>query len=191
MTVSLYKWTIQDWHTLVKSGVLAEKKVELLAGDIVQMSPEGFKHSGTNSSVADYLRDLLKGKAYIREGHPITLDESCQGGIIRASEPEPDIAIVKLPREIYLQGHPVAKDIYWLIEVSDRTLAKDLGSKANIYAQNGIPEYWIIDLRNNKVIVHLQPSSGKYQSIKEYRSGEFQPLAFPELNVQLNQLLLY
>ena len=182
MTVSPFKWTISDWHILVESGVLAEKKVELLAGDIVHMNPEGFKHSGTNSNVADYFRELLRGKAYVREGHPVTLDDS---------EPEPDIAIVKLPRDVYLQRHPVAEDIYLLIEVSNRTLTKDLGDKATIYARNNITEYWVIDLQNNQVIIHTQPSLGKYQSIRELRSGVVTPLAFPQIIVNLSRLLLY
>lgn len=182
MSVSLYKWTIQDWHTLVESGVLAEKKVELLAGDIVQMSPEGIPHRNTNHEVVKYLRKILGEIAEVYEAHPVTLDDS---------EPEPDIAVVKTPSTRYRNHHPVAEDIYWLIEVSNRTLAKDLDQKAKIYAQNGIPEYWVIDLKNNKLILHLQPSLGKYQSVKEYRSGALQPIAFPEIKVQLSQLLLY
>ena len=72
------------------------------------MSPEGVPHSYTNRSVADYLRSLLNDIAIVREAHPVTLDNS---------EPEADLAIVRLPKEIYKQHHPYPKDIYWLIEV--------------------------------------------------------------------------
>jgi len=149
MTVSLYKWTIEEWHTLVGSGVLAEKKVELLAGDIVHMSPEEVPHRNTNHEVAKYLRKILGEMAEVYEAHPVTLNNS---------EPEPDIAVVKAPSNRYRNHHPVADDIYWLIEVSKRTLAKDLGDKAKIYARNNIAEYWVVDLQNKKVIVHTQPS---------------------------------
>ena len=53
--VSVFKWSIADWHELVESGVLAERRVELLEGEIVEMSPEGPMHSSTNYSVAKYL----------------------------------------------------------------------------------------------------------------------------------------
>ena len=182
MTVSLYKWTIEEWHTLVESGVLADKKVELLAGDIVYMSPEGVPHRNTNHEVAKYLRKILGEMAEVYEAHPVTLSNS---------EPEPDIAVVKAPSNRYRNHHPVAEDIYWLIEVSKHTLAKDLGDKARIYARNNIAEYWVIDLQNKKVIVHTQPSLGKYQEIKELRLGALSPLAFPEIEVRLDKILLY
>jgi Uma2 family endonuclease len=82
--VSVFKWSIADWHELIESGVLAERRVELLEGEIIEISPEGAMHSSTNYSVAEYFRDLLRDRAIIREAHPITLDNS---------EPEPDIAI--------------------------------------------------------------------------------------------------
>ncbi len=120
MVVTNYKWTIEKWHELVNSGVLDGQKVELLEQEIVCMSPEGVEHSYTNENVVIYLRNLLSGLARVRESHPITLDNS---------EPEPDIAIVRLPETIYRNHHPYAEDIYWLIEVSNRTLTKDLEQK--------------------------------------------------------------
>ena len=109
MASIIYKWSIDEWHELVDSGVLEGKPVELLEGNIVKMSPEGIEHSYTNQSVSDYLTNLLQGKAQIRDAHPITLDNS---------EPEPDIAVVRLPTTIYRQHHPFAQDIYLLVEIS-------------------------------------------------------------------------
>ncbi|BAU67217.1 hypothetical protein STA3757_46270 [Stanieria sp. NIES-3757] len=182
MTLTTYKWSIEEWHDLVNSGVLAGQRVELLEGEIIEMSPEGIPHSYTQQSVSDYLRKLLEGKAYIRDAHPITLDNS---------EPEPDIAIVRLPHSIYAQHHPYAEDIYWLIEVSNETLTKDLAQKTIIYARNGIPEYWVIDLRNNKLIVHTLPQDSNYNQIVEYKVGTVSPLALPQISIDLNRLLLY
>jgi Uma2 family endonuclease len=188
MTVALYKWSIEEWHELVDSGVLAGKKVELLEGDIVKMSPEGIEHSGTNRSVADYLRELLRGIAYISEAHPVILDNSSN---LDSSEPEPDIAILRLPETVYLQHHPYAEDIYWLIEISNRTLKKDLKQKAKVYAANSIQEYWVIDLKNHKVIVHTQPDNDCYQKVEEYIAGVIKPVAFRDIEVELDRLLLY
>ena len=169
MALTTYKWSIAEWHELINSGLLAGKKVELLEGEIVQMSPEGIPHSYTQQSVSDYLRELIRGKAHIRDAHPITLDNS---------EPEPDIAIVCLPVSTYAQHHPYPQDIYWLIEVSNRTLTKDLEQKTITYARNGIAEYWVIDLQNNKLVVHTNPQGDRYCQIVEYKSGTISPLAF-------------
>ena len=110
-----YKWTVADYHQLVATGLLEGKSVELLEGELISMSPEGVPHSYTNRSVADYLRTLLSDIAIVSEAHPVTLDNS---------EPEPDLAIVRLPKELYKQHHPYPEDIYWLIEISNRTLDK-------------------------------------------------------------------
>ncbi|MGK7881259.1 MAG: Uma2 family endonuclease [Crocosphaera sp.] len=182
MTSIIYKWSIDEWRELVNSGILEGKSVELLEGEIIEMSPEGIEHSYTNQSVSDYLRDLLKGKAQIRESHPITLDNS---------EPEPDIAIVRLPETIYRHHHPYPQDLYWLIEVSNKTLKKDLEQKIITYARNGIPEYWVIDLKNKKLIVHTQIKNSRYSQITEYLSGKITSQAFTDLEIDLKKIILY
>jgi Uma2 family endonuclease len=182
MTLITYKWSLDEWHELVDSGLLEGKPVEFLEGNIVEMSPEGIEHSYTNQSVVQYLRQILASKAHISESHPITLDNS---------EPEPDIAIVRLPITIYKQHHPYPQDIYWLIEISHRTLKKDLEQKIITYARNDIPEYWVIDLKNKKLIVHTQPNEDKYLKVAEYQSGIITPQAFSDLKISLDKLLLY
>ncbi|MDJ0588727.1 MAG: Uma2 family endonuclease [Pleurocapsa sp. MO_226.B13] len=188
MTLTTYKWSIEEWHDLVNSGVLSGKRVELLEGEIIAMSPEGIPHRNTNHKVVKYLRKLFDGFAEVYESHPVTLDNSPHS---RASEPEPDIAIVRLPESIYDTHHPYPEDIYWLIEISNETLTKDLERKTITYARNGILEYWVIDLKNNKLIVHTQPQNDSYTQIAEYTAGQIYALAFPKIPIALNRLLLY
>ena len=182
MALTTYKWSIEEWHDLVYSGVLAGKRVELLEGEIIPMSPEGIPHRNTNHKVVKYLRQLLDGVAEVYESHPITLDNS---------EPEPDIAIVRLPESIYDAHHPYPEDIYWLIEISNETLIKDLEQKTITYARNGIVEYWVIDLKNNKLVVHTQPQNDSYSQIVELTTGYISALAFPQISIAINRLLLY
>ncbi|MDJ0595048.1 MAG: Uma2 family endonuclease [Pleurocapsa sp. MO_226.B13] len=182
MASIIYKWSIDEWHELVDSGVLEGKPVELLEGDIVEMSPEGIEHSYTNRSIVKYLRRLLVDLAEVIQAQPITLDNS---------EPEPDVTIARLPEERYKRHHPYPQDIYWLIEVSNRTLKKDLEQKIITYARNGIPEYWVIDLKNKKLIVHTQLQNSSYSQTIEYQSGSLTSQAFPDLEIDLDKLLLY
>jgi Uma2 family endonuclease len=181
--VAAFKWSIEDWHQLVDSGVLENKRVELLEGEIIQMSPESPMHSSTNYSIVEYLKSAFQDRAVIREAHPITLDNS---------ELEPDIAIVSTPYTTYFTRHPYPQDIYWLIEISNKTLLKiDLEQKSKIYARNGIPEYWVIDLINYKVWVHTQPGRDTYLQITEYLSGIISPKTFPDLKISIEQLILF
>ena len=176
-----YKWSIEDYHKAIATGILADKPVELLEGDIIQMSPEGVPHSYINLSVADYLRGLLTGLAIVSEGHPVTLDNS---------EPEPDIAIIRLPLSRYVDHHPYPQDIYWLIEVSNSSLEKDLKEKKIIYARNGIAEYWVIDLQNNRLKVFNSPQNSEYRESQELINGRINPIAFPNIEIEVNRLLL-
>ena len=182
MTTTTYKWSIEEWHELVDSGLLEGKPVEFLEGEIIEVSPEGIEHSYTNDSVVKYLRSILAGLADVRESHPITLDNS---------EPEPDIAIVRLPETIYRSHHPYSQDIYWLIEISNKTLDKDLNQKIITYARNGIPEYWVINLVDKNLIIHTLLQNGRYSQIVEYKTGTVFSLAFPVIAIALDKLLLF
>ena len=182
MTLTTYKWSLEEWHELVNSGLLEGKPVEFLEGEIIEVSPEGIEHSYTNRSIVKYLRRLLDRQAEIIQGQPITLDNS---------EPEPDVAVVRLPETIYRQHHPYPEDIYWLIEISNRSLKQDLEPKIVTYARNGIPEYWVIDLVSKKLIVHTQVQENKYSQVNEYQTGTVSPMAFPEIAIALDQLLLF
>ncbi|MDJ0535815.1 MAG: Uma2 family endonuclease [Xenococcaceae cyanobacterium MO_207.B15] len=179
---TLYKWSVEEYHRMIETGLLEGKSVELLEGEIITMSPEGIPHTFTNHSVVEYLRKLLAGLAIVREAHPITLDNS---------EPEPDIAVVRLPDTIYAQHHPYAQDIYWLIEIADRTLNKDLFEKNITYARNGIAEYWVIDLPNKKLWVMTNPQDNNYLDVQEFTTGIVKPVAFLNIEVELNKLLLF
>ena len=174
------KWSIDDYHLMIKSGVLNNRSVELIEGEIIEVSPESPLHRFTNDSNAEYLREQLAGVAKVFESHPITLNNS---------EPEPDIAIVRLPNINYLTRHPYPEDIYWLIEISNTTLEDDLNRKKRIYASAGINEYWIIDLKNTELIVFREPSGNNYKTKATYNSRAIAPISFPDLQLNVEIML--
>ncbi|MFM1841537.1 MAG: hypothetical protein RLZZ490_268 [Cyanobacteriota bacterium] len=177
--VTLLKWTVQDYHHLVDQGLLSGKNVELLDGNIVTMPPEGPLHSYTTHTSADYLRQKLKGLALVREAHPITLSNS---------EPEPDIAVVVPPQERYKERHPQAQDIFWLVEIANSTQAYDLNDKKRIYAQAGIPEYWVADLTNRQLFVFRTPDNGDYCLQHTYSGGMIHSQAFSEIKISVQEM---
>lgn len=94
---TLAKWSVEDYHRMIEAGILCDRRVELLAGEIVEMSPETPIHYNTTKRGAKYLEALLLDKADVRFNGPVTLTDS---------EPEPDIAIVRLPESTYSDRHP-------------------------------------------------------------------------------------
>jgi Uma2 family endonuclease len=186
MTVTTAKWSIEDYHYMIQTGLLAGRPVELLNGEIIEMPPEGTPHSSLSTSTKEYLSRLLGNRALVREGHPITLPNS-------NSEPEPDLAIVQRLHESvedeYWDYHPYPENIYWLIEFSNTSLNKDLDPKAKAYAAAGIREYWVVNLKEMELVIMREPMNGEYQSKVTMTEGEICLLAFPDVAVSVSKLL--
>ncbi len=179
MSTTIAKWTVQDYQRMVNAGILDERHVELIEGDIIEMVPEGAEHAGRSESLAMLLRRKLDGRAWIREARPITLT---------TSEPEPDIAIVDIAHIPYITRHPIAADVFLAIEVSNTTLQTDLTRKRNLYAQAGIPEYWVLDLQHRCVIVFRQPDQITYRQQQTIKTGTIAPLAFADCTVRIEDI---
>jgi len=173
------KWTIEDYHNMIKSDILTDYKCELINGEIIAMSPELPQHYNTTKKSVNYLENLLKDKADVRFNGPITLTNS---------EPEPDIAIVKLPESKYNEHHPYSDDIFWLIEVANSSLTKDLSIKKELYAQAKIAEYWVINLQTQELIVFRQPEKGNYLIKINWQKPIINSLAFPEIDINISKL---
>jgi Uma2 family endonuclease len=183
-TTELRLWTVDEYHRMIEAEILTtEDRVELLEGQIIQLSPQQPPHAAITQRTWKYLYRLLADRADIRVQLPITLRPN--------SEPEPDIAIVRINSREYIDGHPTADDIFLLIEVADRTLNSDRTSKARIYAQARIPEYWIVDVNARQIYVLREPGEETYQQETILgKDTKFSPLAFPEIEVEVNQMFL-
>lgn len=181
MTIAIAKWTLEEYHRLVDSGMLENKRVELLKGEIVEMPPEGEPHAYFSDESGESLTQLLGKRAKVRQAKPITLPDH--------SEPEPDIAVVQRLGREYLHHHPYPENIFWIIEYSDSSLSKDLEIKTKVYAEVDIPEYWVVNLKTQTLIVFREPCSGQYTSRQDYTSGSITPLAFPDLSIKVSTII--
>ena len=145
------------------------------------MSPEREPHAYYNSEVGDYLRRLLGSRAKVREAHPIALSSD--------SEPIPDLAIVRPLGRAYLEHHPYPSEIFWLIEFSYTTLAKDLNVKKRAYAQAGVLEYWVINLKDSQLNVFKDVKDGAYTTTDLLTNGFVSPHSFNDLKLDVRKLL--
>ncbi len=181
MTVKPAKLTIEQWHKIVDCGVFDRKSVELIEGSIIEMPPEKPIHSGKVLRLCDRLKILLaKEQVIISQGHPITLGNS---------EPEPDIAILKYREQYYEDRHPIASEVYLVIEIANTSIDFDKSNKKSIYAMAGIAEYWIVDLNTNQLIVHRDPEGMDYKSIEHKKVGEISVVAFPNISLDIEEIV--
>ncbi len=181
MTFIAAKWTVEDYHRMIAAGILRDRQVELLKGEIVQMPPEGQPHAYCSDEAGEYLSELLGKRAKVRQAKPITLPND--------SEPEPDLAIVQRLGRDYREHHPYVENIFWVIEYSNTTLEKDLEIKSKIYAEAGIKEYWVVNLKRLHLIVFRDPLDGDYATKFTLTTGTIQPIAFSDISVLVERII--
>lgn len=178
----LHMWTVDDYHRMIASEILTtETRVELLEGQIIEMSPQQLNHAATTQRTWKYLNRMLADKADIRVQLPVTLRPN--------SEPEPDIAVVRIDPREYISGHPTPDDIFLLIEVADSTLNTDRNQKSRTYAKAKIAEYWVLDVNSQQVYVFRKPGENGYtEEVILDINAKLSLIAFPEIEVEIKQL---
>ena len=143
----LWRFTVADYYRMAEAGILKPNdRVELIEGEIVEMSPIGSRHAGCVDQLNELLHSALRGKPFqIRVQNPVRLSD--------VSEPEPDISVLLSREDFYTQSHPTAAEVVLLIEVADASLAYDRHTKVPLYLGSGIQEVWLVDLVNHTIDV--------------------------------------
>lgn len=149
-----------EYERLVEHGCFEDERVELLRGMVVRMSPHGPAHDSTIQRLNRVLGQLLRDRADIRI--------QCAFAASDGSEPEPDVAVVDVAD--YDAGHP--SEAWLIVEVAESSLAKDRGTKAAIYAESDVPEYWVVNLVERVIEVSTRPEGGRYTMLRTFRRGE-------------------
>ncbi|MCW6050415.1 Uma2 family endonuclease [Microcoleus sp. A2-C5] len=180
---TLRKWTVKEYQKLGEMGFFhPEERVELISGNIIRMSAKGTAHTSATRRTATLLRALLENLAAVYTQDPIALDDN--------SEPEPDIAVVRIDPLDYATHHPTPSEVYLIIEVADSSLAYDREIKAKIYARSGIADYWVLNVNDRQLHIFREPAEDGYQS--EVIIGEIasiSPLQFPAFNIAIQEML--
>jgi Uma2 family endonuclease len=179
----LREFTVAEYHRLAEIGLLRpEERVELLDGAIVEMSPIGSRHWGRHVRIVKYLIQALG------EGAEIAGQSSLPLG--NHDEPQPDIAVLA-PRE-YEPPHtpPSPAEIYALVELSDASLRKDLGTKSRVYARHAIADYLVVDLANDALLHHRDPHDLGYRVCDRLAAGDtFELAALPGIQLRADAFL--
>lgn len=181
------RWTTEQFYQMYHLGWFENKRVELIEGEIVEMTPMLGPHATTVTIAGDALRIAFGAGYFVRIQMPLHLSAN--------SEPEPDIAVIAGVPSDYRNGHPANAAL--VVEVSDSTLAYDRRRKTGLYARAGIKEYWILNLVDNQLEVYRQPTVmpkqlagyGYAETTIFQGSESLTPLAAPHVSVAVFNLL--
>jgi Uma2 family endonuclease len=178
-----YRFTADQYHQMGEAGIFgSDDRVELIDGEIISMNPIGDPHAGTVNRLNMELTERLRRTAIVAPQNPVRLAEH--------HEPEPDLAILRFRADFYATLGPRPDDVLLLIEVADSSVEFDRRIKGPLYARNGIPEYWLVDLTRGHVVVYREPDAEGYQSMQVRRRGESLSLALlPDLTITVDDIL--
>lgn len=181
-------WTREEYYKMADAGVFCSgERVELIGGRIVTVNPQNSPHATSLLLLYDTLRQIFPVSYVVRMQLPLDLSPS--------SQPEPDIAVVRGIIRDYATAHPTTAVL--VAEVSESTLTFDRGEKASLYASAEIPEYWVVNLRNQRlevyrdpVLMTSEPYGYGYHTHTQFTAGDtVTPLANPQGVIQVADLL--
>lgn len=161
------RWTWDEYMRMVEAGIFTERdRVELIDGEILEMSPEGSAHAAIADNAAQLIQAAFGRGFFVRRSHPLRLGSS--------SGPEPDLAVVRGKPLDYFDEHPAGAAL--LVEVSQSSQAFDRGTKQRLYAREGVREYWVIDLVERCLWICRRPAPTGYRSVRRVTRGAVRPL---------------
>jgi Uma2 family endonuclease len=153
-----HRLTVGEYYRMAEAGILApDARVELIEGEIVDMTPVGSGHMSVVNRLNRMLTVAVGELAIVQVQGPVRLGDR--------SEPEPDLALLKPRADFYREKHPTPEDVLLIIEVSDTTVAYDRSVKIPLYARHGVLEVWLIDLESSRIYVHRNPHNGSYADV--------------------------
>lgn len=177
------QFSVEDYYSMLEVGVLTEEdRVELIKGEIIEMSPIGSKHGGYVKMLSNIIKETLRQQVITSVQDPVRLG--------RFSEPEPDIAVLKPRADFYTESHPTPKDVFFLIEVADTSIGYDFDVKLPLYAAAGIPEVWILDVQAEQITQHTAPTAHAYSKMDTFRKGMVLKCSILDFELDLSGVFL-
>ena len=178
--VTVHRWTREEYEQMAEAGVFApDKRVELVDGIIYDMSPQKNRHATGIAKGVQALMAAFSPGYHLRPQLPLVLGTY--------SMPEPDLAVVAGDPDDY-EDHP--SEAVLIVEVTETSQYHDRKRKAKLYAETGLQESWILNLRLDGVEVFRNPKNGEYRTKRVFRRGQrISPLARPEVSIAVDDLL--
>ena len=176
------RFTRAEYYRMAEVGILREDdRVELIKGEIVEMSPIGRRHGAFVDNLTRLLVRRLPDEAIVRVQGPLALADD--------TEPEPDLTVLRRRAVPYKEREAWAEDALLVIEVAETSLAYDRSTKLRLYAEAGIPEYWVVDCTAETVEVHRGPTADGYRDVSLVAgAATVTPQAFPDVELRTTDI---
>ncbi len=176
-------FTVREFHQMADAAIFGDDdRLELLRGDIIQMTPIGSRHAACVSRLNRFLGQSIGDQFIVRVQDPVRLNDY--------SEPQPDLAVVKARDDFYRDRHPGPAEVLLVIEVADTSAEIDRTDKALLYAQSGIPELWVVDLTATTVHVYREPAASGYSIHETLNPGRSLPsIVMPSVQLRVDDVL--
>ncbi len=150
--------SVEAWHQMIDKG-LAPERAELIRGVIIEKTSKSFLHTKLADALVEFLRAAISGAFWVRQEAPLTLKDS---------EPEPDISVVEGHRSDY-HAHPTTARLVIGVSVSSLLVDREM---ADVYAEAGVAEYWIVNAAEHCLEVYRTPVNGSYESRQRITESE-------------------
>ena len=175
-------FTRAEHYRMAEVGILKPTdRVELIRGEVVQMSPIGPRHAAFVNNLNQLLVLRLAGRAIVSVQNPVVVDDY--------SEPQPDLVLLRRRAVPYKETHGAPEDVLLLIEVAETSIRYDRTTKLRLYAEAGVPEYWIVDGTSESVEVYRSPSVNGYDEIAVITgTASVSPQAVGDLELPLPEI---
>ena len=183
-----YRYSVGEFEQMAAKGAFDDKRVELLYGDVHVLRDLNLRQGGLNPMAAMgnlhfIAMRVLSHELYGKLSGPVAISCQLPFNLDGYSQPEPDFTLVK--RENAHPRLPTAQEVMAVIEVSDSTLRFDQTDKLKAYAENGIPEYWILDVEQMQLEVYREPKGNAYLFKHVLQKGQSASLLeFPDIALE-------
>lgn len=176
-------FTVDEYYQMADAGILGpEDRVELIDGEIIQMSPISDRHAACVNRANHLFVTSFGVRAVVSVQNPIQLNNY--------TEPEPDILVLKPRSDYYASKKVRAEDALLVVEVAHKTLRYDRYIKVPRYAAAGVPEVWIENLSADELLVYRDPGPDGYAlSFPLHRGDSVTPVTFPDVVFKVEELL--
>lgn len=176
------RFSVDDYYKMIEMGMIDDyEKAEIIDGEMIQKMTIGDRHALAVDMLSQFFFRNVPDTVRVRIQNPLRLSDF--------DEPEPDIVLADLTKYDG-RRHPRPAETLLVVEVADATLKFDRSRKVPLYAEAAIPEVWIVNLRNDLIEVHQEPSAGIYQTTKLYRRGETViSSVLPDLSLSVDEVL--
>jgi Uma2 family endonuclease len=176
------RFTRKEYWRMAEVGILGEReRVELIEGEIVEMSPVGRRHTAFVDNLSRLLIRRLPDHVIVRVQGPVALADD--------TEPQPDLTVLRRRAVPYKDREAWAEDALVVVEVAETSLAYDRSIKRRLYAAAGIPEYWVVDCAAETVEVHRDPGPDGYRDVRLVAgAATLAPQAFPDVTLRTTDI---